>query len=154
MTWTLFHDMHSGGGTKEEPFEKIYIEVPQAEAELVFYNRFHHNPYRVTCSCCGEDYSVTEYESLNEATAGERGCEYVNTDKAGNEITQEQWRALPLGERGRGHYVERHGPRSFNKYVPLGKYLERDNVLVIYTENIKPEERTGTLPTQGYVWVD
>lgn len=154
MSWTQFWDMHSGGGTKEAPYEKIYIEAPRVEAELVFYNRFGHNPYRVTCTCCGEDYSVDEFPSLGEATAFHRGCDYVNRDKAGNEITSQEWVALPAELRGTGHYAERQGGHSFNKYIPLDEYLKHENVLVIRTDEIKPEERTGTLPEQGYVWVD
>lgn len=62
--WTEFMDMHSGGGTKEEPYEYIFIEAPREEAIIIFYNRFGHNPERVTCTCCGDDYSITEYETL------------------------------------------------------------------------------------------
>ena len=53
-------DMHSGGKCKEEPFEHIYIEAPQEEAELIFFNRYGHNPNRVSCTCCGEDYNISE----------------------------------------------------------------------------------------------
>lgn len=68
MTWTLFWDMHSGGGCKEPPYEKIYIEAPEDEARVIFYNRFSHSPDRVTCTCCGNDYSVSSSETLEEAT--------------------------------------------------------------------------------------
>jgi hypothetical protein len=67
--FTRFMDMHSGGGTKEPPYEYIYIEAPEAEAKVIFYNRFGHNPERVTCTCCGEDYSIDSYETLEDATA-------------------------------------------------------------------------------------
>ena len=65
--WTHFFDMHSGGGKKEE-WEHIFIELPKHEAKIYFYNRFGHNPERVTCTCCGEDYSISQYESLEKAT--------------------------------------------------------------------------------------
>jgi hypothetical protein len=65
--WTHFWDMHSGGDLKEE-WGHIYIEAPQEEAEVIFYNRFGHNPNRVTCTCCGEDYSISEGRSLGELT--------------------------------------------------------------------------------------
>lgn len=78
MTWTRFMDMHSGGSTKvvirKQAIEYIYIEAPENEARVIFYNRFGHNPSRVTCTCCGEDYSVSEEQTLELATAFERGC--------------------------------------------------------------------------------
>ena len=77
MVWTRFMDMHSGGGAKEAPYEYIYIEAPESEAKTIFYNRFGHNPERVSCACCGEDYSISEEESLEQATAFERGCDYA-----------------------------------------------------------------------------
>ena len=82
--WTQFWDMHSGGGSKE-PYEQIYIEAPQAEAEVIFYNRFGHSPHRVTCTCCGSDYAVDEYETLAEATEYQRngafGAKKQNTSQ-------------------------------------------------------------------------
>ena len=48
------------------------VEAPLEEAVRIFYNRFGHNPYRVSCTCCGEDYSVTEHDTLEEATEFER----------------------------------------------------------------------------------
>lgn len=70
--WTQFYDMHSGGRTKEEPYNRIYIEAPEREAKVIFYNRFGHNPERITCTCCGEDYSISEYNSLCAATKYDR----------------------------------------------------------------------------------
>lgn len=77
MTVTQFWDMHSGGDTKLEPWSKIYIEAPEAEAKSVFYARFRRNPDRVTCTCCGPDYSVQEYQSIEEATSYHRGKKTV-----------------------------------------------------------------------------
>lgn len=71
MTWTRFFDMYSGGDRKEA-VELIYIEAAEDAARSVFYSRFGHNPDRVTCTCCGADYSITEYPSLAEATAYQR----------------------------------------------------------------------------------
>lgn len=133
-TFTQFMDMHSGGGLKEGPYQHIYIQAPKEEAKIIFYNRFKHNPERVTCTCCGADYSISEYETLEQATGFERHCDY---------------------EKGVG-YVE----RPDNSYglgrpvTPLSDYLKGKDVLVIYEADIKPEERTGEIPEQGYVWVD
>lgn len=67
MTWTKFTDMHSGGQLKEAPFKSIYIEAPEDEARMIFYNRFGHSASRVTCRCCGSDYWSIEYDSDGEA---------------------------------------------------------------------------------------
>ena len=67
MAWTRFWDMHSGGRQKLAT-ALYFIEAPQAEAEVIFYNRFGRNPNRVTCTCCGEDYSINDYPTLDEAT--------------------------------------------------------------------------------------
>lgn len=72
MKATHFWDMHSGGSQKLD-WDKIVIEAPQAEAEIVFYNRFNRNPNRVTCSCCGSDYSISEFDSLAEAENYQKG---------------------------------------------------------------------------------
>ena len=72
ISWTHFWDMPSGGGCKEAPYGHIFIEAPLEEAVRIFYNRFGHSPYRVSCTCCGEDYSVSEYDTLEEATAYQR----------------------------------------------------------------------------------
>lgn len=99
--WTRFYDIHSGGGAKEK-WGIIYIEAPEQEAKVVFYNRFGHNPDRVTCTCCGNDYSISEYGSLEEAQISEKDV-----------LT-----------------------------------------LTIPQDKIKPEERLGEVPEQGYIWKD
>ena len=108
--WTQFMDMHSGGGCKESPYEYIYIEADEDIAEVIFYNRFGHNPNRVTCTCCGEDYSISSHEDLLQLT------EY-----------------------------NRRG-------ILLKEYEQIENVLFIRKEQVKPNERKGEVPEQGYVW--
>lgn len=83
--WTRFMDRHSGGRTKEQNWDKIYIELPKAQAELYFYHRFGHSPYRVSCTCCGDDYSVYEYPTLEEA------CEYDRKNFRSKPIRFEEW---------------------------------------------------------------
>lgn len=133
MAWTQFEDMHSGGDTKEEPFQYIYIESPLDEAVRIFYNRFGHNPYRVTCSCCGADYSTRESETLEQATAHNRGCARSNVFR--------QW-----------------GQRTDNKpwrpCMTLDDYRLKTDVLVIPAAEIMDSERHGDVPAQGYVWMD
>lgn len=131
--WTRFMDMHSGGGAKEK-FEYLYIEATETEAEVIFYNRFTHSPNRVSCTCCGEDYSISrERDGLEEASAFERGCKYDSeTDR----------------------YLEETEGKSWREYIPLQDWLTRDDVAVIYAADIKEEERCGSIPSQGYVWVE
>ncbi len=74
--WTEFMDMHSGGGQKLD-FAYCFIEAPEDEARRVFYARFGRNPNNVTCSCCGPDYSVSTYDTLEHATAYNRNLRSV-----------------------------------------------------------------------------
>jgi len=129
--WTQFMDMHSGGGNKEN-FEYCYIEASEKEAKIIFYNRFGHSPERVTCTCCGEDYSITESETIEAATAYERNCALED-----------------------GKYVEKLRENSYGRgYITLDDYKKKPDVLFIYDKDIKPEERIGEVPEQGYVWQD
>ena len=128
--FTRFMDMHSGGGTQMSPYEYIYIEAPEDEAKVIFYNRFGFNPERVTCTCCGNDYSISCEETLAKASAYDRGCEYSE-----------------------GEYVERPQTRGYgNKYVSVDEYMKRNDVLVIHESEIPNSERKGDVPVQGYVW--
>jgi hypothetical protein len=129
--WTQFWDMHSGGRLKEK-WHFIYIEAPQDEAEIIFYNRFGHNPSRVTCTCCGEDYSISEEKTLEQITGFHRGCAY---DKNG------------YIEKAKNNY-------EGDRYQTLEEFVKRDDVLVIYAIEIKDKERVGSVPQQGYVWMD
>lgn len=127
--WTRFMDMHSGGGSKEK-WEYIYIEAPEDEAVTIFYNRFGHNPHRVTCTCCGNDYCLDQ-GPLKEITAYDRNCDYVD-----------------------GEYVEKQSEDlSTRKYKTLEEFMKGENVLFIHAKDIKPEERVGEVPNEGYVWV-
>jgi len=74
VKWTRFMDMHSGGRLKTE-WSKIYIEAPEKEAVVIFANRFA-NPYNVACSCCGSNYSISEYDSLQEASSYDREAQW------------------------------------------------------------------------------
>lgn len=126
--------MYSGGGTKESPYTHIYIEAKEDEATVIFYNRFGHNPNRVTCTCCGPDYSIIEGETLAEITAFDRGCKYLNN---------------AVG------YVE--SPSKYaagSRVIPLDEFCQLSHVLVIRSPDIKPEWRRGNVPHQGFAWLD
>ena len=153
--WTEFMDMHSGGDTKIEPYEYIFIEAPEDEAKVIFYNRFHRNPERVTCTCCGGDYSIHTYPNLAQATAYERGCAYGYINANGIEITPDDWYALPLKQQHewKGQYLER-GEYADREVITLEDYMKRDNVLFIPASCIEPHERHGKIPSEGYIWIE
>lgn len=70
--WVNFTDMHSGGGTKTR-FENIYIEADSEERAIdIFKREFNEDPDDVACQCCGSNFSVTAYETLEDATSCDR----------------------------------------------------------------------------------
>lgn len=166
MPWTLFWDMHSGGGTKEPPYQKIYIEAPIEEAKVVFYNRFGHNPDRVTCTCCGEDYSIDEEPTLAKASGFHRGAKTLKTPrKADGSYDNDLHRRDPWFDEHyyiepedeaeaikRGYEIEEGFASLSRSYMTVEEYIAQDEVLVIYDHEIAPDERKGTVPEQGYVW--
>lgn len=156
--WTQFMDMHSGGKTKVEPYEYIYIEAPEKEAKVIFYNRFGRNPERVTCTCCGDDYSIDEGEDLAWMTGYHRGCDsgYVLTN--GQVVGEDYWQKASPEERKRlskrFQYFERPSKRDWAPtYQTLEDYCKRKDVLIVRAGDIKDAERVGTVPRQGYVWM-
>lgn len=155
IKWTQFWDMHSGGRTKEAPYEQIYIEAPEDEAKIIFYNRFGHNPSRVSCTCCGDDYSISEGESIEQVTGYQRGCDY-GYFKDGKEVSEkEAWKSgKGLLEGCESKYVERESPKkmSYIKFMTVEQYEKQKDVLIIYDKDIKKEERTGYVPDEGYLW--
>lgn len=155
IMWTEFWDMHSGGSQKEK-WHHIYIEAPIEEAKIIFYNRFGHNPERVTCTCCGDDYSISEYESLEQATGFHRDCRYTYI-KDGKEIPESEAfiRGRGLQDGVWGGYIEEPDTKySYKHYRTLKEYLDSGEGLAIYAKDIKSKERIGEIPTQGYVWID
>lgn len=155
--WTHFMDMSSGGYRKLK-WEHIFIEAPLAEAKVIFYNRFKRNPERVTCTCCGADYSISEHADLAQATAFERGCDYGYVLPDGTEKTDEDWQALPLEGRRELNKYERYFERksrrfAYREYVTLEDYIKSDHAHFIPAEHIEAHERRGNVPPEGFVWV-
>ena len=156
--FTRFMDMHSGGGNKLE-WEYIYIEAPKEEAKIIFYNKFGRNPDKVSCTCCGPDYSVNDEETLDQATAYDRNCKFTYKNSKGKEVPREKaWvpgKGLKPGYTN--GYVEKQDPMKAkynHKYISVDKYLRDENVKVIYKKEISSSDRKGTVPEQGFVWVD
>lgn len=133
--WTEFHDMHSGGGLKEEPYGHIFIQAPQEEAISIFFSRFKHSPERVSCTCCGDDYSISEHKTLSQATAFERNCTWDKKKKK---------------------YIEKSNTDRHYKgtLILLKEYLKKKEVLVIYSKDINRIEKKTDVPEQGYAWKD
>lgn len=165
MSWTLFMDMHSGGGLKEENYALIYIEAPIDEACVIFYNRFGHNPYRVTCTYCGEDYSVDEHQTIEAATAYDRGCPWVEDERGWmfkdrpadyrDGFYLEPGQQVPAGMKLSSLSSIRGGEAvTVEEWRKSGKGNIDGGVLFIDAADIKPEERVGEVPEQGYVWRD
>lgn len=162
MTWTHFMDMNSGGGCKEEPFEHIYIEAPQEKAELIFFNRYGHNPNRVSCTCCGEDYSISSNDSLAQLTGYYRGCRVLETPKdpeTGRYLNDDpiiiNHTYLEKGEDPPEGYKIGEGAlyRTRGTYQTVEEYMMNNNIDIILNQDIKPSEQRGEVPDEGYVWV-
>jgi hypothetical protein len=120
--WTRFMDMHSGGRAKVKNGDVevcyIYIEAGEAEACQLFEKFFERDPRNETCNCCGGDYSIGEEESLEQATAFERGCAYSDAEN---------------------RFVER--PNKHNRYKPLDVFLDDPSVIVV-----RRDEQSKMLP--------
>lgn len=71
MAFTRFMDMFSGG-SKNTPYEYVYIEAEEDIAAEVMEKVFDAWPYNVNCECCGQNFSVSEYKTLGEATEWDR----------------------------------------------------------------------------------
>lgn len=128
--WTHFWDMHSGGRTKIEPYNHIFIELPEKEAISAFYSRFNRNPNRITCTCCGSDYSISEYDSLERATSFFRNVE-IQEDGT---------------EKPRNNYFGNGKPRTMDELK-----AEKD-FLFICEEDARKEDTTYEPPEEGWVW--
>ena len=143
MTWTHFRDMHSGGGTKVDGYQHIYIEAPEDEATEEFRQRFNRDPMNVTCQCCGPDYSIDEWPSLKQATGYERNCRNIKTpkDEDGRYMNylpevRENYYLEPDEEPPEGFVVDdKFSP--FGDHIPLDEYVEQDDVLVIEAGEIE-----------------
>lgn len=149
MPWTRFMDMCSGGSHKED-FSYALIEAPREEAKIIFFQRFGHNPERVTCTCCGDDYVIDESETLAEATAYDRGLRWVSGDHGGG-------RYLEPGEPAPEGMAEKLGRWREGEGSTVAEFLSdpvRFGYVIIRADEIRDGERVGEVPKQGYVWVD
>lgn len=136
--WTEFRDMHSGGDQKLD-WQLIYIELPKDAAIEYFKAAFGRDPDNVTCDCCGEDYSVTHYDSLREATAFERGCAWVKAP--GGDPRPIEGDGSGVGEPVPEGCTIRY--RSFYSYLTLEEFVKGDRVKLIYAADIAVAGKGG-----------
>lgn len=113
-----FTDMNSGGMMKSK-YKTILIECyNQTEAIELFEGRFDRNPRNITCTCCGWDYSISEYDSFEDATSLDRMCQ-MSQD-------YETFSEKPSTDDDAKYFSK------FDKYVTFDEYLELStDVLVI-----------------------
>lgn len=82
--WTKFMDMHSGGGLKNK-YEHIFIEADNEEVAINIFQNKYSDPNNITCSCCGEDYSVSTEKTFALASAYERNNVWINKTEPSGE---------------------------------------------------------------------
>jgi hypothetical protein len=119
IPFTRFMDMHSGGSCKIDingvGKQYIYIEAPEDAAVAIFEERFGRDPHNVTCNCCGNDYSISESPTLEEASGYDRSCKWVN-----------------------GTYIDEPDTRrSWKSYKTVAEYVKQEDVLVIYANGVE-----------------
>lgn len=69
MKWFKFCDMHTRGRLTNKPYEFIFIEAEEILSAIeVFDQRFKQSPYSSKCPCCGCNYTIMEYSTLEAAT--------------------------------------------------------------------------------------
>lgn len=109
MTWTKFTDMQTGGHRKTD-FQYIFIQG--ADAVSRFETEFDRDPHDASCECCDEDFAVSTYETLAQATAYARDCRY--------DSEREEWVDEPAAD---ADAVE-----------PLAEFVDRPEIRVIRDE--------------------
>jgi hypothetical protein len=64
--------MASGGGNKTD-YDVIIIEADEESvAASIFEEKLDITPYDTTCDCCGPDFSISRYETLDSAQQYDR----------------------------------------------------------------------------------
>lgn len=162
MTITLFWDTHSHG-TQKEKWSKIYIEAPEDIARKVFFAKFQHNADRVSCTCCGPDYSVSEDDTFAEASAYHRNVPHAYNPKNKDEYGDiEPGESLPKGwVWGESTLIKAKCQRfengRFDDTMSVEYYLRNGDCLFIdkkEVEDILSQVGQVDIPRQGWVWVE
>lgn len=99
--WTVFKDMSSGGSQKLE-YNVIAIEAPENAAKWIFKDLFDRDPDNTSCSTCGSDYVVDEYETKQDMEGnvsfwkGSHGKEFIYTADQFTESQKALVIAMPI----------------------------------------------------------
>lgn len=112
-TWTIFEDAYADGKLKFKDYEWIIVEGSEETALPLFMKMTKVDPKRVTCTCCGQHFSIREYDSVFQATGFQRSCQYDKELKS---------------------YVEQEDDFVIAHYKTLETFLEEDNVLIIFAD--------------------
>ena len=152
MVWTHFWDM-SSGGTKKLEWPHIFINTDQESAERVFCSRLGRDPGSISCECCGPDYVITEYDTLEVATAYLRGLRHVSPladDRFFSASHEERLRSLRSSR-----YLEPHEEipegwsadiRGEERGITLNQLFGRGDALFIWEEDIEDHETMAEIP--------
>ncbi len=89
--WTALRDTHAGGIQKLE-WKWVVIEADEDEATSVFFSRFGINPNRVSCTCCGSDFSIWDDFDLDYIEDDEKALIIRTTDI----LTEERQTEVPI----------------------------------------------------------
>lgn len=107
MKVTRFWDSSSGGSQKTS-YRVIFIAAEFQDAIDHFIDRFGRDPRNVTCKCCGKDYDIRTFNSLQQASAYFRDCKEVA-----------------------GSYVEEPRDSTYSQYQTVDEFLDEDDILFI-----------------------
>lgn len=128
--WVQFWDMHSGGKTKTQ-YHMIYIEAhDRKEAIGIFESRFNRSPFNITCSCCGEDYSIDSHDSIYEITGYHRNCRAISFDGRQHIPGKTRCYIENDEEIPEGATVCRSF-NSYGEYMTLEEYMKLPDVLIL-----------------------
>jgi hypothetical protein len=67
-----FQDLLSGGILKVKGKDIIYMETAPGTSRDAFKEYFGFDPLNTYCDCCGKDFCISEFDSLENATHKER----------------------------------------------------------------------------------
>lgn len=111
--WTLFEDAFAEGTLKFHDYQWIIVEGKGEKAVRLFKDVTLLDPFKVTCKCCGQHYSIREYDSVFQATGYQRGCQYDKELEA---------------------YIEAQSDFPIVPYKPLEEFLKHSDVLIVYAD--------------------
>lgn len=142
--WTEFRDCCSGGCTNTI-YGEIHIQLPEEDAIKYFNWKFDVDAENdINCHCCGNNWSISEYESLLDALQYEFLIEYETSEwrnKAQYEQVMETfgWRyAIAIEDAYK--LLKAKIMCADNWILETKGFLGRNLILLIPAKNIEPRE--------------